>query len=379
MKSLNINYIPAIDHLRAFAALLIFFYHGITLIGYQLKYNEPFTYLHWNQTGNPLLALLYEGHTAVSLFMVLSGFIFTIGAYQSQLRYGDFIRNRFLRTYPLFVLMLIVGTYAFADRFSMAALLQTLLFMGNLPGAANAGSFASMFWAVAVEWQFYLVFPFLMLFVNRHGIRYALGLLLLFVLLRSGATALGASPRDIGYWSILGRMDQFLLGMAAGVIYRRHFQAGAKFDVLFFVSLVFVLALMQLFNGTGGWPGNSFYKVLWPTVEGLGWAAFILGYLSIARWLPAIISKGLVAIGTVSYSIYLIHFVVIDICIRQHLYVAELSSVPSANALATSLLLLPVVLLMAALSWHIVEKPFLGLRKTYLRRDMAEPDSVQVK
>jgi peptidoglycan/LPS O-acetylase OafA/YrhL len=174
-------------------------------------------------------------------------------------------------------------------------------------------------------------------------------------------------------------MDQFLLGMIAGVIYRRHFQAGVKFDLLFAVSVVFVLALMQLFNHAGGWPIVSFYKVFWPTAEGLAWAAFILGYLSIARWLPAIVSKGLVAIGTVSYSIYLIHFVVIDICIRQAIYIAEPGQAPAVNALATSLLLLPLVLLMATLSWHIIEKPFLSLRKSYVRKDAPlQPDGAQV-
>jgi peptidoglycan/LPS O-acetylase OafA/YrhL len=367
MKSLNIGYIPAVDHLRAFAALLIFFYHSVTLVGYRIEFGEPFAFQRWKVATNPVSALLFEGHTAVSLFMVLSGFIFTIGAYQSQVRYVEFVRNRFLRTYPLFLLMLFTGIYSYSDHFNVAALLQSLLFMGNLPGAVDAGAFSSMFWAVAVEWQFYLVFPFLMLFVNRHGVRYAFGLLLIFVALRCCAALLGANVRDLSYWTIIGRMDQFLLGMVAGVMYCRHFRAGVLFDALFVVSVVLMFTLMYAFNQAGGWPAVGYYKIVWPTVEGLMWSCFILGYISVARLLPGVVSKALIAIGTISYSMYLIHFVVVDICIRQQFFVLVPGADAMQNALYTALLyLLPMVLLLSTFTYHVVEKPFLQLRHAYV-------------
>ena len=97
MKSPNIKYLPAVDHLRGFAAALIVFYHGLHLISYEMKFNAPFSFSPWPETNNPFLAVLIEGHTAVALFMVLSGFIFAYGALGREIAYLPFIRNRFLR------------------------------------------------------------------------------------------------------------------------------------------------------------------------------------------------------------------------------------------------------------------------------------------
>lgn len=377
MKSLNIGYIPAVDHLRGLAALLIFFYHGLTLIGYQLKYSEPFSFNHWITVNNPFAALLVEGHTAVALFMVLSGFIFTMGSYGSQLRYFDFVRNRFLRTYPLFVVLLATGLCVSTENFNVGALLQTLFFMGNLPGAANAGVFSAMFWAVAVEWQFYLLFPFIIFFVNRYGVKYLLGLAAVFIIMRWLAGLMGANFRDLGYWTLIGRMDQFLAGIGAGMIYRNYFRAGIRFDVLFVASSVLMLALLYAFNGMGGWPSESHFRLIWPTLEGLGWAAFILGYLSIARWLPQRVSALLIALGTISYSMYLVHFVVINIFISHKLLWLVPGLGEHANALLISTVgVLPVVLMISTLTYHVIEKPFLQLRHTYLGGEVADKDTV---
>ena len=158
MKSKNIGYIPALDQIRGFAALLILFYHGLTLISYQLMYASPFKFEHWLEAKTVISALIIDGHTAVALFMVRSGFIFTIGTYGGEVKYKYFIGNRFLRTSPLFLLMLFAGIASFPGQFDIAGFLQTVFFLGNLKGAISAGQFTAMFWAVAVEWQFYLVF-----------------------------------------------------------------------------------------------------------------------------------------------------------------------------------------------------------------------------
>jgi peptidoglycan/LPS O-acetylase OafA/YrhL len=367
MKSLNINYIPGVDHLRGFAALIIFLYHGMSLISFQLLYNVPVNFDHWQVASNPFEALVIEGHTAVCLFMVLSGFIFTIGAYQSEVRYFDFIRNRFLRTYPLFVLILLTGVFSFTNKFSLTGFVQSLFFMGNLSGAIDVGPFSSMLWAVAVEWQFYLVFPFILLFVNRSGLKYILGLILVFIAMRCFAALLGGNIRDLSYWTIIGRMDQFLLGIGAGVIYRRHFKAGIKFDVIFFFGAGSVLLLLFTLNQSGGWPAENRMKIIWPTIEGLAWATFILGYLSIVRWMPNFLSSILVRLGSISYSIYLIHFVVITIFIHNN-YLLSLPGISAnQNALLTSvLLILPIVLLVSTTTYHFIERPFLQLRHAYL-------------
>jgi peptidoglycan/LPS O-acetylase OafA/YrhL len=366
VRSKNIAYLPAVDHIRGFAALLILFYHGVTLISYELIHAQPFTFEHWLSATNVLTAPIIEGHSAVALFMVLSGFIFTVGTYGQEIRYTAFIKNRLLRTYPLFLLMLFVGISAFPERFELSSFLQTLFFLGNTNGALSAGNFTTMFWAVAVEWQFYLVFPFLLTVTNNSGARVLIAMILVFILLRCFAYLEGALIRDLSYWTIIGRMDQFLIGMLSAILYLRHFRQGRLFDLVFVAALAGVLVILYFFNRAGGWPENSAWKIVWPTIEAMIWAPFILGYLSIARRVPAGISRLFSSLGVISYSIYLIHFLLVDLCIRQEWALTIFESRPVLNAfLTTAVIILPLVLIISSLTYYAIERPFLALRVKY--------------
>src|ERR1700745_509033 len=99
MKSSNIRYLPQVDHLRGVAPLWVLCYHGAHLFRSALT-GTPVDDAHWPSSHNPLWALIYEGHTAVALFMGLSGFIFAYGAIGHRIYYRRFIGNRLLRIYP---------------------------------------------------------------------------------------------------------------------------------------------------------------------------------------------------------------------------------------------------------------------------------------
>ena len=64
--------------------------------------------------------------------------------------------------------------------------------MSNLPGAAPMGPFDLMFWTIAVEFQFYLIFPFLLRFIRQGGWRYAGALIALALVMRVPLRAHGA-------------------------------------------------------------------------------------------------------------------------------------------------------------------------------------------
>lgn len=83
MRSSNRPYLATVDHLRAFAALLVVAYHGSQLFTAQIANGDQTRV--WNYSHNPLATLIYEGHTGVALFMALSGFIFTIGALDNKI------------------------------------------------------------------------------------------------------------------------------------------------------------------------------------------------------------------------------------------------------------------------------------------------------
>jgi len=151
MKSPNIKYLPALDHIRGYAALLVLLYHSLHLYAYDQRFHRPFESDAWMATSNPLYAVLFEGHTAVALFMVLSGFLFEYGASGQRVQYLPFLRNRLLRIYPLYLALCILGLCFYPDRFSASKLVRTLLFQANIGGALDLGSFTTMFWAISVD------------------------------------------------------------------------------------------------------------------------------------------------------------------------------------------------------------------------------------
>ena len=366
MQSSNIAYVPALDHIRAYAAVLALFYHGLQLFWHQAAYGSVFDASRWLATDNPLLALIVEGHTAVALFMVLSGFIFTYGARGRNVVYWRFVRNRLLRTYPLFVALIALGISAMPDRFSWQALLTTVFGLANMPGHLDIAPVSAMFWAVAVEWHFYLLFPFLLLFLNGRGPAYLALLVLLVLAWRGIAWLLTGEIRELAYFTIAGRLDQFLIGMLAGAWCARHGTERVS-PWLFPAAAALVLAGIWLFHRAGGWPQDNALRIAWGTVEAALWAAFLVAYLGFARLIPARVSRLIASVGIVSYSIYLLHFVVIYLITVKGWYLV-LGTGPVVDALLTTLLVAtPVTLLLSALSYHVIERPFLGLRSSYYR------------
>ena len=375
MRSPNIRYFPAVDHLRAYAALLIVFYHGLHVFGYFSRFRKDFGIDHWLQPTNPLLAALAEGHTAVALFMVLSGFILTWGALDTEVDWRGFIRNRLLRTYPLFLLLVFAGISAFPERFSWPALLQTVSGFGNLPGALVAPPFSSMLWTIAVEWQFYVLFPLLLQVLKPAWTRQLLGLLAVLLLFRGFAALLGGNARDLAYMTIVGRLDQFLIGMWAAWLFRTHPLSPRQGAVLATLALLAMVAALACFNALGGWPTTPAWKIAWPTFEAVLWAAFVIGYVDAANAAKGLWSRVLARIGEISYSIYLVHFIVIHTMVAYALPLAFSGRFVIDALLNTLLFALPATLLISALTYRFVERPFLRLRGRY-HRDTGAPAAV---
>lgn len=375
MRSPNIRYFPAVDHLRAYAALLIVFYHGLHLFAYFARFHADFGIDHWLQSDNPLLAALAEGHTAVALFMVLSGFILTYGSLDTEVQWGGFIRNRLLRTYPLFLLLVFAGISAVPQSFVWTSFLQTVFGFANLPGALVAPPFTSMLWTIAIEWQFYVLFPFLLLILKPAWGRNVLGMVAVLLVFRVFAVAAGGNPRDLAYLTIFGRLDQFLIGMWAAWFFRAHPLSARRGGVLATVALLAVVVALWRFNAAGGWPTTASWKILWPTCEGVLWAAFVIGYVDFANAAKGLWSRVMARIGEISYSIYLVHYMVIATMVKFALPVAFSGRVVVDALLNTLLFALPVTLLVSALTYRFVELPFLRLRGRY-HRDAAAPAEV---
>jgi peptidoglycan/LPS O-acetylase OafA/YrhL len=366
MKSLNINHMPALDHLRLLAALLVFTFHVFHLFfgGWQ-----PAPYA-------AALGLVTEGHTGVTLFFVLSGFLFmTISLQGGEIHYGAFLRNRFLRIFPLFVFFFFIAISVGRDQFRAADVLY--LFFSNIGLAPTSNSFITgAAWTISVEFTFYLVFPFLARFVRTEGWTYLLRLIGLMALVKLAAYGVSERSTHMFYSTLVGRFDQFLWGMLAAVLWahqadwlKRHGR------LLLALALVFLWAAVAWQARYASYflpePRLAFW-VYWGTAEALLWCAVVLGYLGAHIVWPAPLARALNLGGAWSYSFYLWHGMLL-FTVHHYLGTLMLFDSVALNALVHFCVLLPLALGLSALSYQTIERPFLALRGAYITR--SAPDS----
>lgn len=309
--------------------------------------------------------LVIEGHTAVGLFMVMSGFIFSYGASNSAIDYRRFLWDRFLRTYPLFIALIVVGACTNPNAVSLERVLHTMLGLASFTfNGLQLTPYSGMFWTIGVEWQFYLLFPLLLAFIRQKPVWHVLALLALAFACRGVAYLNGADFRDLGYWTILGRLDQFIVGIAAGLSFRKLSPTLKRW--LFLPALACALGSLFWLNRLGGWPVSTPFKTVWPLWEGVMWAALVVSYVSVANFVPRVIARSMRFVGTVSYSIYLWHFPILSVVAAKRWTLPLLANSQQNACLNTVLFALPVIIAFSALSYYVIERPFLQLRVRYL-------------
>jgi peptidoglycan/LPS O-acetylase OafA/YrhL len=354
MRSSAGEHYIALDHMRAVAAFMVFawhFTHGKT--GYPI----PFEYV---PSLFPL-SLLAEGHTGVALFMTLSGYLFARLLDGKAIDYRLFLWNRVLRLLPLLaIVIMIVGIMVVADGVSPVRYAYAIASGVILPKLPNGG------WSITAEFHFYLILP-LFLWMLRRSRWLPLGIVAAAITLRALIHWRTGEVQMPAYYTIVGRIDQFVLGMLAWH-FRAHF-AGRHLRAAAYLA-AFTL-FYWLFDLQGGFFQNRSYpspSPLWivmPTAEGLGYAALIAWYDNSFAHSNGAASRFIGRIGTYSYSIYLLHFFFVFAAARfVHERVMDIANFYLAClwSIAMFLLMVPI----GYLSFRFVESPFLGRRRRYI-------------
>lgn len=354
MRSSTGAHFIALDHVRAFAAFMVVTWHFThAAIGYPV----PFSY-------TPAFfpaALLDEGHTGVALFMTLSGYLFARLLNGKSIHYGAFLWNRALRLLPLLILVVtLVGIRKVLSGESTAGYIQSVLAGVVLPTLPNGG------WSITAEFHFYLILPLLLWMLARSPFL-PLAILVAAIGLRVWLHAARGEVQTLAYLTIVGRIDQFVLGMLAyrfrALVTRRH------------IAVLTMLAAFAwfywFFDRQGGYwaapsyPSPSRLWIVLPTLEGLAYAAFIAWYDSSFHHTHGGVSRLVGRIGEFSYSIYLLHFfAVFGVARFVHEHVMNLSNF--YVACAWSVLFFALMAIPGALSYRFVEAPFLTRRTRYI-------------
>ena len=301
------------------------------------------------------------GFVGVDIFFVISGYLMT-GIILTQVEegrwaYGSFFLRRIRRLFPaLFVTaaaVFAVGVVVFAafdlERLAQVSILAPLG-LSNIFFWAEAGYFDSEAirkpllhtWSLAVEIQFYLVWPFVILLGARMG-RLGLALLITAVGVVSclaGLWAMRADPTGAFFMMPL-RGYEFCIGglayLGQGMVPRN----AALRQALYAGSLAVLVAVFLIYSKLTTFPGLATLPVIFATA--------VLLWIGTGASLSKIVSnKPLCVLGDVSYSAYLVHWPVV-------VFAAYLMQDP-ATPLQTAGLLGIVALATAAL-FYGVEQP----------------------
>lgn len=336
--------------MRAMAAFLVFTWHFIHVNNGQ-------------QAAPPMfpLSVLAEGHTGVSLFMVLSGYLFAKLLDGKNVNYTAFLWNRMLRLLPLLVfVLLIAGLQQFFIGGDIVAYAKKVVWGVVKPTLPNGA------WSITAEFHFYLVLPLLLLLTRQW--KYSLVLVILIaILFRIGLYWDSGEIQRLSAFTIVGRIDQFLLGIMAFQfrpwIRHNHFLAA--------VTLGLFAIFYWYFDAAGGfymnvaYPSPSAIWIVMPTIEGIAYAILIAWYDNSFTPSQGPISPFLSRIGIYSYSIYLLHFFfVFDMAAFINNHIIPLNDLYLAMAFSVFafLFMLPI----SYLSYTFIEKPFLKYRTQYI-------------
>src|SRR6476620_6746086 len=165
--------IPQLDSLRGIAILMV-------LVGHIQK-NVPGIVGPW----------AHHGFSGVDLFFVLSGFLITGILLRAKTRpdyFKNFYTRRALRIWPLYyaVLILLLLPNSLTHLNLASPRWSYLLYIQNLfPGFPAASGPLYITWSLAIEEQFYLIWPPIVLLLNRQWLaRLAISLVILSPVLR---------------------------------------------------------------------------------------------------------------------------------------------------------------------------------------------------
>lgn len=373
------THIPALDGLRGIAIILVMLFH--------LTYFRP-----GGALDAAFLGLTKYGWTGVDLFFVLSGFLITgilLEAKGAPNYFKNFYTRRALRIFPLYYgfVAFLIFVYPLASaqfRAERHILVENRWWV--LGYAVNwivawTGDFSRTplgtggFWSLAIEEQYYLVWPAVVVLLSRRALfRVCIGIALFSLLVRFAMAFAGFAWAAVNFVTF-ARFDGLALGGALALVARtasgltplRRFAwaaAGLALAGLAFIHVVFIrshhtsapkVTAMQL----------ALLPILWASTLVLTQTAATSSLIGAITRAPL-----LRTFGKYSYSLYLFHGHLVLLPdgmgyeITPHLVPKVFGSVLPAQ-LAYLAITFTICLGLSWLSWNLWENQFLKLKRFF--------------
>ena len=352
------EHLPVLDGVRGIAVLLVLLYHCLV--------------------GPTFSQVTRYGWIGVDLFFVLSGFLITgilIRSRHKEHRYLNFYARRSLRIFPLYFCSLFIVYFVLARNAQISAALEKAapaawywLYSYNFYvlaiDAFATSDILDHFWSLCVEEQFYLFWPFLIFAIPQKRLPvFMVGVATIAGILRVVMVKAGINWSPI-YVLTFCRMDCFAFGGLAAYA-NMHWDAAKIRPINGYVLSGTAVALLAYAVVYGGFPmaAPSTHIVVRPLLA-IAFSSFIYFTLnpgSVFRVVNRILGGWwLVVPGKYSYGLYVYHWIVWKSLILTNTLDWSTRSAPMQFVIAAS-----ITTVCAFVSYHILEEPFLRLKKFF--------------
>jgi len=349
-KNGKLSHILELDGVRGIAVLLVLVAH-LTMI----------------PRGHPLFNYLALGTTGVQLFFVLSGFLITrilLVSKDEPEYFKRFYLRRALRIFPLYYAVLIAYFWVIAPLTGAATTHQAWYWFYLMNYVTSGPPRLDHFWTLAIEEQFYLVWPLIVLVVKRKWLA-PLCLSLAGCVMLARFTLYGHVSNTTISEATLFSLDPLAIGAAIAATWSISAQREnmGRFGLIALATgLTLFVAAVILGNGNthSRVPimirmGNAGVALIYG-----GWIMRILAHSSdegfVSRFLRA---PAMTNIGKYSYAIYVLHYPLAKLTISSSLKITNSLVLASLLSLVAGFCLSYAL---AALSWRFLEQPCLRLK-----------------
>jgi peptidoglycan/LPS O-acetylase OafA/YrhL len=379
------GHLPALDGMRGIAVLLVMLYH----------FASPYASRSIGTTFSGFVSQLVNvGWCGVDVFFVLSGFLITgilCDAKGIPHYFRRFWMRRVLRIFPLYYAFLLV-LFVFVPlvrpfpAFIRQHLAEEVWFWGygmnlDLSMASHPlidALHLQHFWSLAVEEQFYLLWPFVIFLSQpKTAIRISMVCIVSALFFRLLLTVHHSHPLII--WNLtLCRTDGLAIGALCALAVRSNCNRRGLVRAARFVAVLSAVALVALLYWRRTWSwDDAAMETLGISLFGLFSGGILLLSLDPSKscgtsWLLS--CPLLMTLGFYSYGIYVFHFPLI-IVFNKWFPVWNLMVLLHSYKLAVGIYVLGATLgslVVAVLSWHLYERHFLKLKKHFELRTGAD-------
>lgn len=356
------------DFLRLFAAFCVMVWHAVVHL------NIPFL---WVKQG------VFWFNDGVALFFILSGML-VYASYEKCFNDGKSVRlfytNRFLRIAPAIyaytiittILLLLFGAISIRTlansqfiKWVFSNLILVPVYYPSIFSHIGVGVIDGALGTIPMEFSFYLIVPVIFMIERRFGFKKTITILFTIGILGSTITWIGdrniIEPLWLKFFKITF-MSRFIF-FAMGIFWLRMWKYVSKSKYLF------ILSIIAYFLGSWVLHGGRYLGGFWDFVRGipLSYATIWFGYCG-----PKVFNRFTTKIGDLSYGVYIWHMVIVNLFLFLKIP-TKFNYLPST---LIHLTIYTITFIFAILSWRLIEKPALKLKK-YSSRSLTKDSKVK--